>query len=134
MATNLCTLAPTLCFSLPTSIYTKTSPLTITVTKTTIKNYQYQIRPPLIPSVRASSGPNSSEPTSPSNSVTPNLQDDVTYLLKLAAGSIFGAALIKYGSAIIPDITKPNITLALLMISSPVVISILLLSNSSRKE
>ncbi|XP_021731812.1 uncharacterized protein LOC110698642 [Chenopodium quinoa] len=138
MAIKLCTLSPTICFSSPTSINTKTSPCltnTITITKTTIKNYKYQIRPPLLPAVRASSGPNSSEPTSPSNSVPPpNLQDDFTYLLKLAAGSIFGAALIKYGSAIIPDITKPNITQALLMISSPVVISILLLSNGSRKE
>ncbi|KNA07558.1 hypothetical protein SOVF_170650 [Spinacia oleracea] len=131
MATKLCSLTPTLCFSTTTSINTRTtsSCLPNTKSKTTIKIYPFQFqqigKTPLIPAVRASSGPNSSEP---------DFQEDLTYLLKITAGSILGAALIKYGSAIIPDITRPNITQALLMISSPVVIAVLLLFNGSRKE
>ncbi|XP_010691101.2 uncharacterized protein LOC104904530 [Beta vulgaris subsp. vulgaris] len=131
MATKLSNLASTFCFS-SNSINATRSLLFVTypTTTTRIRSFPYDIGhfrgTPLLPAIRAASGPNSPEPTSP--------QDDLTYLLKLVAGSVFGAALIKYGSAIVPDITKPNITQALLMISTPVVIAVLLLFNGSRKE
>ncbi|OMP01404.1 hypothetical protein COLO4_11916 [Corchorus olitorius] len=59
-------------------------------------------------------------------------QEDLNYLWKLGAGSIIGAAIIKYGSIIFPEITRPNIILALIMISAPVVIAVLLLIHQSR--
>ncbi|GMN49989.1 hypothetical protein TIFTF001_019144 [Ficus carica] len=61
-------------------------------------------------------------------------QEDLDYLWKLVAGSVVGAAYIKYGSVVFPEITRPNITQALLMILSPVVVSVLLLINQSRKQ
>lgn len=56
------------------------------------------------------------------------------YLWKLVVGSVVGAAIIKYGSAVFPEITRPNITQALLMIVIPVVVAVLLLINQSSKE
>lgn len=56
------------------------------------------------------------------------------FLLKLAAGSIAGGCGIKYGSIIFPEITKPNIVQALIMISTPVVVAIWLLIKQSREE
>ncbi|CAL1377731.1 unnamed protein product [Linum trigynum] len=53
--------------------------------------------------------------------------DDLGYLLKLGAGTFAGAAAIKYGSVVFPEITRPNLTQALLMISLPVVVASLLL-------
>lgn len=61
-------------------------------------------------------------------------QEDLDYLWKLVAGSVVGAAIIKYGSVVFPEITRPDITQALLMILSPVVVSVLLLINQSRKQ
>ncbi|XP_038902938.1 uncharacterized protein LOC120089511 [Benincasa hispida] len=61
-------------------------------------------------------------------------QEDVQFLLKLAAGSIAGGCGIKYGSIIFPEMTKPNIVQALIMISAPVVVAIWLLINQSREE
>lgn len=61
-------------------------------------------------------------------------QDDVDYLWKLAAGSVGGGAAIKYGSVLFPDLTKPNILEALLMISLPVVVAVLILIKESRTE
>ncbi|KAL1812698.1 hypothetical protein ACET3Z_022763 [Daucus carota] len=58
--------------------------------------------------------------------------EDVTYVLKLVGGSVLGAAVIKYGSALFPQITTPNILLALSMISAPVILAIFLLVNKSR--
>ncbi|KAI7754635.1 hypothetical protein M8C21_023914 [Ambrosia artemisiifolia] len=60
-------------------------------------------------------------------------QDDVRFLLKLGAGSFAGAAAIKYGSILVPEITRPNIIQALLMISTPVVVAIVLLIKESRR-
>ncbi|KAK1360105.1 Glycosyltransferase-like domain-containing protein 1 [Heracleum sosnowskyi] len=59
--------------------------------------------------------------------------EDVKYVLKLAGGSVLGAAVIKYGSALFPDITTPNILLALSMISGPVILAVLLLIKESRE-
>ncbi|XVF86423.1 hypothetical protein PTKIN_Ptkin18bG0038700 [Pterospermum kingtungense] len=61
-------------------------------------------------------------------------QEDVNYLWKLGAGSVVGAAIIKYGSILFPEITRPNILQALFMISAPVVIAVLLLINQSRVQ
>ncbi|KAK3159389.1 hypothetical protein QOZ80_2AG0149530 [Eleusine coracana subsp. coracana] len=62
------------------------------------------------------------------------LKDDSSYLLTLLLGSVGGAAAIKYGSILLPDITRPNIVQALLMVSLPVVAAVLLLLNASSKE
>ncbi|CAL5444124.1 unnamed protein product [Camellia sinensis] len=61
-------------------------------------------------------------------------QEDVSYLWKLGAGSIVGAAVIKYGSVIFPEITRPDILVALIMIFTPVIIAVLLLIRQSRLE
>ncbi|CAI0422445.1 unnamed protein product [Linum tenue] len=53
--------------------------------------------------------------------------DDLGYLFKLGVGTFAGAAAIKYGSVVFPEITRPNLTQALLMISLPVVVASLLL-------
>ncbi|CAL9090264.1 unnamed protein product [Musa acuminata var. zebrina] len=62
------------------------------------------------------------------------LSDDFNYLWKLAAGSIGGASAVKYGSVLFPDITRPNIVQALLMISLPVLVAILILIKESSKD
>ncbi|MBA0800254.1 hypothetical protein Gohar_010700 [Gossypium harknessii] len=59
-------------------------------------------------------------------------QEDLSYVLKLGGGSMVGAAIIKYGSILFPEITRPNIVQALIMISAPVVIAVLLLIKQSR--
>ncbi|KAG5523295.1 hypothetical protein RHGRI_035193 [Rhododendron griersonianum] len=59
-------------------------------------------------------------------------QEDLNYLWKLGAGSIAGAAAIKYGSALFPDITRPNLLEAMIIISSPVIVAVLLLIWQSR--
>ncbi|XVF26542.1 hypothetical protein REPUB_Repub14bG0026400 [Reevesia pubescens] len=59
-------------------------------------------------------------------------QEDLNYLWKLGAGSAVGAAIIKYGSILFPEITRPNILQALFMISTPVIIAVLLLIKQSR--
>lgn len=148
MAPKLRSITPTFCFSTSTSIFINTTRSSIcrtnpnpNPTRRRIQSYPCNIgligfAAPLKPAVRAASGPNSPEPTSPTDTQksVPPLQDDLTYLLKLAAGSILGAALIKYGTAIIPDITRPNIIQALLMISTPVVVAVLLLFIGSHKD
>ncbi|WRX25934.1 hypothetical protein QQP08_018421 [Theobroma cacao] len=60
--------------------------------------------------------------------------EDFNYLWKLGAGSAIGAAIIKYGSILFPEITRPNILQALIMISAPVIIAVLLLIKQSRLE
>lgn len=61
-------------------------------------------------------------------------QEDLKYLVKLGAGSVAGAAAIKYGSIIFPEITRPNLAQALFMISAPVVVAVLLLFKQSRVD
>ncbi|PRQ50595.1 hypothetical protein RchiOBHm_Chr2g0134971 [Rosa chinensis] len=56
-----------------------------------------------------------------------NYRNDLEYLGMLLAGSIVGGAVIKYGSIVFPEITRPNIILALIMIFTPVIIATLLL-------
>ncbi|PAN08784.1 hypothetical protein PAHAL_1G436200 [Panicum hallii] len=62
------------------------------------------------------------------------LKDDSSYLWTLGLGSVGGAAVIKYGSILLPDITTPNIVLALLMVSLPVVAAVLILLKASSSE
>ncbi|CAN6233042.1 unnamed protein product [Urochloa humidicola] len=62
------------------------------------------------------------------------LKDDSSYLWTLGIGSVGGAAVIKYGSILLPDITRPNIVLALLMVSLPVVAAVLILLKASSSE
>ncbi|KAK3219307.1 hypothetical protein Dsin_013277 [Dipteronia sinensis] len=68
----------------------------------------------------------------PDNTSQP--QEDLNYLLKLGAGSVVGAAVIKYGSILFPEITRPNIFQALIMISTPVIVAVFLLIKQSRDE
>lgn len=58
-------------------------------------------------------------------------EEDLSYLWKLGVGSFVGAAVIKYGSILFPEITRPNISLALVMISTPVVAAVWLLIKQS---
>ncbi|OUZ99855.1 hypothetical protein BVC80_9067g27 [Macleaya cordata] len=58
--------------------------------------------------------------------------EDLNYLWKLGVGSFGGAAVIKYGSILLPEITRPNIMEALIIISAPVVVAVLLLIKQSR--
>ncbi|CAJ2661390.1 uncharacterized protein LOC123899792 [Trifolium pratense] len=68
------------------------------------------------------------------NSTTSSSQkEDSVYVSKLVVGSFAGAAAIKYGSAIFPEITTPNLVLALVIISTPVLVAVLLLINQSRR-
>ncbi|XP_031483550.1 uncharacterized protein LOC116253004 [Nymphaea colorata] len=60
--------------------------------------------------------------------------EDLGYLWKLLTGSVLGSVLVKYGSVLVPEITRPNITQALLMIFLPVVVSVLLLINASSSD
>ncbi|KAG1327929.1 hypothetical protein COCNU_01G018630 [Cocos nucifera] len=60
--------------------------------------------------------------------------DDFGYLWKLAAGSVGSGAAIKYGSILFPEITRPNILQALLMVSLPVLVAVLILIKESRTE
>ncbi|CAH2053590.1 unnamed protein product [Thlaspi arvense] len=62
------------------------------------------------------------------------IQEDLTYLLKLGVGSVAGAAIIKYGSVLLPQITTPNLTQALFIIIAPVVISVILLIRASSSK
>ncbi|KAH7857877.1 hypothetical protein Vadar_017460 [Vaccinium darrowii] len=61
-------------------------------------------------------------------------QEDLNYLWKLGAGSIVGAAAIKYGSVLLPEITRPNLLEAMIIISSPVIVAVLLLIRQSRLQ
>jgi len=48
------------------------------------------------------------------------------------AGSFAGGGAIKYGSALFPEITTPNLVLALIIILTPVLVAVLLLIKESR--
>ncbi|GAB4842097.1 hypothetical protein Ancab_012057 [Ancistrocladus abbreviatus] len=78
--------------------------------------------------------PKREDNTSTPSDTTSIFEEDSNYLWKLAIGSLIGAAVIKYGSILFPDITKPNIVQALLMISAPVVVAVLLLLKESQEE
>ncbi|XP_026460272.1 uncharacterized protein LOC113361145 [Papaver somniferum] len=57
--------------------------------------------------------------------------DDLSYLLRLGVGSVGGAVVIKYGSVLLPEITRPNIVLSLAMIFTPVLVAVILLIKQS---
>ncbi|KAH7856984.1 hypothetical protein Vadar_007614 [Vaccinium darrowii] len=61
-------------------------------------------------------------------------QEDLNYLWKLGAGSIVGAAAIKSGSVLFPEITIPNLLEAIIIISSPVIVAVLLMSSDQAKS
>ncbi|XP_030973198.1 uncharacterized protein LOC115993057 isoform X2 [Quercus lobata] len=61
-------------------------------------------------------------------------QEDWEFFWKLVAVSVVGAAIIKYGSVVFPEITRPNIIQALIMISTPVIVAVFLLIKQSRAE
>ncbi|KAK2651675.1 hypothetical protein Ddye_011531 [Dipteronia dyeriana] len=91
----------------------------------------------------SSSRVQASFPVQASNSNNPQIddpddtsqpQEDLNYLLTLGAGSVVGAAVIKYGSILFPEITRPNIFQALIMISTPVIVTVFLLIKQSRAE
>ncbi|RZB84768.1 hypothetical protein D0Y65_032859 [Glycine soja] len=63
---------------------------------------------------------------------TSSSQEDLVYVGKLVAGSFAGGAAIKYGSALFPEITTPNLVVALLLILTPVLVAVFLLIKESR--
>ncbi|KAF5739078.1 hypothetical protein HS088_TW12G00276 [Tripterygium wilfordii] len=84
--------------------------------------------------IRASNSPRQEENSRSNNSTDFASQEDLKFLLKLGAGSVAGAAVIKYGSVILPQITRPNIIEALIMVSTPVIVAVVLLIKQSRAE
>ncbi|KAJ4845505.1 hypothetical protein Tsubulata_013018 [Turnera subulata] len=82
--------------------------------------------------VRASNS--RSEDESSTTNDNNGVSQDLDYIWKLGVGSVAGAAVIKYGSILFPEITRPNILVALIMISTPVIVAIVLLINQSRQE
>ncbi|XP_054782298.1 uncharacterized protein LOC129289546 [Prosopis cineraria] len=76
-------------------------------------------------------GSNEAEENSRNSSGTFLSSEDWGYLAKLLAGSVLGAAAIKYGSAVYPVITRPNIVQALIMIVIPVLVAVFLLIKES---
>ncbi|ERN16404.1 hypothetical protein AMTR_s00052p00143130 [Amborella trichopoda] len=61
-------------------------------------------------------------------------KEDRNYLWKLTAGSIGGGALIKYGSILVPEITRPNLLQALVIIGLPVLLGVLVLIKASSAD
>ncbi|KAL2516178.1 uncharacterized protein Fot_30149 [Forsythia ovata] len=74
------------------------------------------------------------EDTNQPDSATFISPEDLNYLVRLGAGSLAGAAAVKYGSIIFPEITRPNIVQALIMISTPVIVAVFLLIKQSRVD
>ncbi|TKY48062.1 hypothetical protein E2542_SST25476 [Spatholobus suberectus] len=62
----------------------------------------------------------------------PKTEEDLVYVGKLVAGSFAGGGVIKYGSALFPEITTPNLVLALLLILTPLLVAVFLLIKESR--
>jgi hypothetical protein len=58
---------------------------------------------------------------------------DIQYLVKLLASCTVGAVVVKYGSLLLPALTTPNLTQALLMIFSPCLVAAILLQLQSSK-
>jgi len=56
------------------------------------------------------------------------------YVGKLVAASFAGGGAIKYGSALFPEITTPNLVLALIIILTPVLVAVFLLIKESRTD
>lgn len=58
-------------------------------------------------------------------------QGELQYFGKLSAGCVAGAILVKYGSLCVPSITSPDINVALTLIFTPCVVSLILLALAS---
>jgi hypothetical protein len=58
-------------------------------------------------------------------------QGELQYFGKLSAGCVAGALLVKYGSLCVPSVTTPNINVALLMITTPCLVSVVVLALAS---
>ncbi|RVW35894.1 hypothetical protein CK203_037061 [Vitis vinifera] len=86
--------------------------------------------------VQASNPKREEQDSSMNNNTSPSFisEEDLKYLVKLGGGSVVGAAVIKYGSIILPEITRPNIIQALIMVSAPVVVAVWLLLKQSRQD
>ncbi|KAL3814751.1 hypothetical protein ACJIZ3_016019 [Penstemon smallii] len=72
------------------------------------------------------------EANAASNKATFVSQEDLEYLVRVGCTSFAGAAAIKYGSVIFPEIARPNIVQALIMILAPVIVAVVLLIRQSR--
>ncbi|RDY12902.1 hypothetical protein CR513_02234, partial [Mucuna pruriens] len=72
------------------------------------------------------------DPKTEDQNSTSSSQEDLVYVGKLVAGSFAGGGAIKYGSALFPEITSPNLVLALLLILTPVLVAVFLLIKESR--
>ncbi|KAK9102045.1 hypothetical protein Sjap_019299 [Stephania japonica] len=58
-------------------------------------------------------------------------QEDLGFLWKLGGGSVGGAAVIKYGSVLFPQITRPNIVEAMALVLTPVIVAVFILVKQS---
>ncbi|KAK9149602.1 hypothetical protein Scep_008359 [Stephania cephalantha] len=58
-------------------------------------------------------------------------QQDLGFLWKLGGGSVGGAAVIKYGSVLFPQMTRPDIVEAMLLVLTPVIVAVFLLVKQS---
>lgn len=58
-------------------------------------------------------------------------QGELQYFGKLSASCVAGALLVKYGSLCVPSVTTPNIDVALVMIATPCLVSVVLLTLAS---
>ncbi|KAL8555269.1 hypothetical protein ACS0TY_003178 [Phlomoides rotata] len=61
-------------------------------------------------------------------------QEELKYLIQVGGVATAGAAAIKYGSIIFPEITRPNLGQALIMIFAPVLVAIFFLIKQSRLD
>lgn len=82
-------------------------------------------------SVRAGLGDGNGNNKPPLTSLA---SQDWKYLGKFMAACTGGAIAIKYGSVLVPSITEPNLVQALIMITTPVLVSVALLSVASSQQ
>ncbi|QCE08865.1 uncharacterized protein LOC114185179 [Vigna unguiculata] len=71
------------------------------------------------------------DPKTEDQNSTSSSQEDLVYVGKVVAGSFAGGGAIKYGSALFPEITTPNLLLALIIILTPVLVAVFLLFKES---
>ena len=58
--------------------------------------------------------------------------EEWTYLLKVGGACTLGAAVVKYGSLVLPSMTQPNLGIALIIVFTPATIGACLLAWASR--
>ncbi|KAK7325261.1 hypothetical protein VNO77_29420 [Canavalia gladiata] len=78
--------------------------------------------------------PRALDPKTEDQNSSTSSQEDLAYVGKLVVGSFAGAGAIKYGSALFPQITTPNLVMALTIILTPVVVALFLLIKESRPK